>query len=52
MKKFAILLIFVFASAMITSCKSSKKGCGLTGDINTPIANPIQQAIQNNIIQA
>ncbi|MDT0552239.1 hypothetical protein [Urechidicola vernalis] len=34
MKKIAILLVFVFAAAMITSCKSSK-GCGLTGSLNT-----------------
>lgn len=32
MKKLAVLLLFVFATATITSCKSTK-GCGLTGSL-------------------
>jgi hypothetical protein len=32
MKKFAILLLFIFTAATITSCKSTK-GCGLTGSL-------------------
>ena len=32
MKKLAILLLFVFATATINSCKSTK-GCGLTGSL-------------------
>ncbi len=35
MKKIAILLIFIFATATLTSCKSSK-GCGLTGSVDGP----------------
>ncbi len=35
MKKIAILLVFVFAAASITSCKSQKSGCGLTGSVDT-----------------
>lgn len=35
MKKIAILLIFVFATASLTSCKSQKNGCGLTGSVDT-----------------
>ena len=34
MKKIAIVLIFIFAAASLTSCKSSK-GCGLTGSVDT-----------------
>lgn len=34
MKKLAILLVFVFASASLTSCKS-QKGCGLTGSVDS-----------------
>lgn len=41
MKKIAILFVFIFAAATMTSCKSSK-GCGLTGDVNTPTSNPIE----------
>jgi hypothetical protein len=41
MKKIAILLVFVFATASLTSCKASK-GCGLTGDANTPDLNPME----------
>lgn len=41
MKKIAILLVFVFAAASLTSCKASK-GCGLTGDANTPDSNPME----------
>ena len=40
MKKAAIILVILFATATITSCKSTK-GCGLTGDANTPNTNPI-----------
>ena len=32
MKKIAILLVILFATASLTSCKS-QKGCGLTGSI-------------------
>lgn len=41
MKKIAILLVILFATASLTSCKS-QKGCGLTGDIDTPTTNPIE----------
>ncbi len=41
MKKIAILFVFIFAAATMTSCKSSK-GCGLTGAIDTPTSNPIE----------
>jgi hypothetical protein len=41
MKKIAILLVILFATASLTSCKSSK-GCGLTGDVDTPTTNPIE----------
>jgi hypothetical protein len=41
MKKIAILLVFIFAAASLTSCKASK-GCGLTGDANTPDSNPME----------
>ena len=41
MKKIAILLVFIFAAATMTSCKSSK-GCGLTGSTDTPTSNPIE----------
>ncbi|WP_156772385.1 hypothetical protein [Urechidicola croceus] len=43
MKKTAILLVFIFALAILSSCKSTKKGCGLTGDTNNPNINPIEQ---------
>ena len=42
MKKVAILLVFIFATASLTSCKSTKRGCGLTGDISSPSSNPIE----------
>jgi len=41
MKKIAILLVILLATASLTSCKS-QKGCGLTGDIDTPTTNPIE----------
>ena len=41
MKKIAILLVFIFATASLTSCKSTK-GCGLTGDVSSPSSNPIE----------
>ena len=41
MKKLAILIIFIFAAATISSCKSAK-GCGLTGDLNSPNSNPTE----------
>ena len=41
MKKIVILLVILFATASLTSCKS-QKGCGLTGDIDTPTTNPIE----------
>ena len=42
MKKTAILLVILFATASLTSCKS-QKGCGLTGDASTPITNLTKQ---------
>lgn len=42
MKKLAILLVFIFAAASLSSCKASK-GCGLTGDANSPDSNPIEK---------
>ena len=47
MKKIAILLVFVFAAASLTSCKASK-GCGLTGDVDTPTTNPIENISNAN----
>lgn len=41
MKKLAILLIFVFAAATISSCKSAK-GCGLTGKVDIQKTNSIE----------
>ncbi|MCF6280026.1 MAG: hypothetical protein L3J14_06730 [Flavobacteriaceae bacterium] len=41
MKKLAILFVFIFVAASLTSCKS-QKGCGLTGDINTPKSTPVE----------
>lgn len=43
MKKIAILLVFVFAAAMITSCKSSK-GCGLTGSVQVESVSDLAKA--------
>lgn len=42
MKKLAILFVFIFATASLTSCKS-QKGCGLTSDTDTPTINPAEQ---------
>ena len=51
MKKIAVLFIFIFVAATISSCKSSKKGCGLTGNIDMPTPNPIEKvSIQENNI--
>ncbi len=41
MKKIAILLVILFATASLTSCKS-QKGCGLTSDVDTPTSNSIE----------
>lgn len=35
MKKIAILLVFAFATISLSSCKSQKSGCGLTGSVDT-----------------
>lgn len=42
MKKLAILFVFIFATASLTSCKS-QKGCGLTGDTDAKSTNPIEK---------
>jgi hypothetical protein len=41
MKKLAILFIFIFAAATISSCKSAK-GCGLTGKTEVQNSNTIE----------
>lgn len=41
MKKLAILIIFIFAAATISSCKSAK-GCGLTGKTDVQNSNSIE----------
>ncbi len=41
MKKLAILFIFIFAAATISSCKSAK-GCGLTGKADILNSNTIE----------
>ena len=46
MKKLAILFIFIFAAATISSCKSAK-GCGLTGKADVENANTIEVASLN-----
>jgi len=51
MKKTAILFIFIFAAATITSCKSTK-GCGLTGDTDTPVISPIENLTNTQIHNA
>ena len=47
MKKVAILLVFLFATASLTSCKSTK-GCGLTGDSTSPSSNPVENVSDIN----
>ena len=51
MKKLILLFIFIFAAATFTSCKS-QKGCGLTGTVDTPVTNPIEQISIQEIILA
>ena len=41
MKKLAILFVFIFATASLTSCKS-QKGCGLTSDSDAHSTNPVE----------
>ena len=41
MKKLAILFIFIFAAATLSSCKSAK-GCGLTGKADVQNSNTIE----------
>jgi uncharacterized lipoprotein YajG len=52
MKKVAILLVFIFATASLTSCKSTKNGCGLTGDATSPSSNPIENisSVESEIV--
>ncbi len=35
MKKLIYLIVILFAFALLSSCGSKKKGCGLTSDVNT-----------------
>ncbi len=51
MKKVAIVLVFIFATSSLTSCKSTK-GCGLTSDISTPEINPIENitSVESEIV--